>query len=284
MHLKEYYPGTFPRLIISVALTGAVPSKDKYPNLPVTPLEIAQEAIACASLGAQVVHLHMRDKNGKPAQERERFMETIERIREHREDLVICATTTSRGSNSLEDRLVPLDLPGALLPDMVSLTLGSYNTPYGINSNPVEQILAIANRAAERGVALEGEVFELGMIATHDRLVAENSLQPVAMMNVLLGVQGAMPASASALVEAVRNIPEGVEWAAAGIGHFQPSVTLLAAAMGGNVRVGMEDDPRGEGDGWTNAMAVRRAVEFADLIGRDLASPSEARHRMRIAR
>lgn len=278
----EYHQGNYPALIISAALTGAVPSKEKYPNLPVTPKEIAKDALACAALGAQIVHIHMRDDSGNPSQDVRQFRETIELIRSENDGLVICATTTSRGSNSLEDRLVPLQLPDNSLPDMVSLTLGSYNTPYGINANPQEHILAIAEAARERGVAIEGEVFEIGMLSTYNRLVESGYVRGAAILNFLLGVQGALPATAGALTDAVRNMPAGVEWAAAGIGHFQGPINLMAIAMGGNVRVGMEDDPRGARKNWSNEDAVQRAVEFARLSGRRLATSDEVRTRLRL--
>lgn len=276
----EYHQGNYPPLIISVALTGAVPSKEKYPNLPVTPKDIARDALACAALGAQIFHIHMRDDAGNPSQDVRKFRETIEYIRSENDGLVICATTTSRGSSSLEDRLVPLKLPDDALPDMVSLSLGSYNTPFGINANPQEDLLAIAEAARERGVAIEGEVFELGMLSTYCRLVESGQVHGASILNVLLGVQGALPATAGALTDAVRNMPAGVEWAAAGIGHFQGPINLMAIAMGGNVRVGMEDDPRGARENWRNEDAVQRALDFARLSGRRLATSDEVRSRL----
>lgn len=277
---REWRPGMYPPVIISVALTGAIPSPQKYPQLPTTPQEIAEQALECAQVGASIVHLHMRDSNGRPSQNPERFHETISLIRAHNSELVICATTTSRGSDNLNERLSPLSLPQETLPDLVSLTLGSYNTPHGVNTNPEDGIIAIARAAARRGVALEAEIFEPGMIHTFYRLHTQGSLEKVALFNVLLGVHGASAATVFSLTQMVQHLPPGIEWAAAGIGHFQKPMVAAALIMGGNVRVGMEDDPRGERANWTNVDSVKRAVSLASALNRPVESPQGARSRL----
>lgn len=276
-HLVPVSEKTYRPLIITVALTGAVPSKLRFQSLPITPEEIATQALSCAELGATTVHLHMRDAEGKQVQDLERLQETIEIIRADNKDLVICATTTSRGANSISDRTTPLRLPNHLLPEMASLTLGSYNTPTGVNANPQEEIEALLLAMAEKGVKPELEVFEPGMLYYWDHLVSIGKAPKPAIVNILLGVLGASGASAKSLVEILSLLPEDVDWAVAGIGHFQKPMTALGVAMGGHVRVGMEDDPRGERDGWTNMDAVKRAVRLAEAIGRPIASPHEAR-------
>lgn len=264
-------------IIISCAMTGAIPSRTKYPTLPVEPLEIAEQALLCAEFGASIVHLHTRDEHGNQTQDLERLQTTIEAIRAENADLVICATTTSRGAGSLGERTTALRLPKHLLPDMASLTLGSYNTPFGVNVNPADEIELLLGAMAAVGVKPELEIFEPGMVHFWNHLVTEGKAPDAAIANVLLVVLGASTASAKSLVDIVCALPSDLEWAAAGIGHHQKPMVALGAAMGGHVRVGMEDDPRGERDGWTNMDSVRRAVVIADAVGRSVASPNQAR-------
>lgn len=267
-------------LIITVALTGAVPEKSRYPSLPVSPSEIADQALACAELGASTVHLHMRDSEGKQCQDPDRLLETIRLIRASRPDLIICATTTSRGAGGLSERLTALNLQQQDLPEMVSLTLGSYNTPTGINANSFEGIKAIAERSAEVGVKVELEIFEIGMVHNYFVLLGKGLLKNTAIANILLGVEGASPADPGLLSTIATKLPPGLEWAAAGIGRYQRTVSWLAIGMGGNVRVGMEDDPRGDFSGWSNIDSVNRVRQFADALGRAIETPHGARVRL----
>jgi 3-keto-5-aminohexanoate cleavage enzyme len=282
------WPSTTPRLearpmIITVALTGAVPDKSRYPKLPIDPTEIADQALRCADVGATTVHIHMRDSFGAQVQDSQRLRETIRLIRADRPELVICATTTSRGSASLSERLTPLELPRAELPDMVSLSMGSYNTPLGINANPPQEIEALAARAMEVGVAPELEVFEPGMLYTYFRMHSEGKIAAPAIVNILLGVHGANAANARELLHMVDLVPPGVEWAVAGIGSYQKQMVWLGALLGGNVRVGMEDDPRGDHAGWSNIDSVKRAVHIAHEVGRQVSSSGETRERLGLA-
>lgn len=280
MHPELQPSHEMPSMIISVALTGAIPEKSKYPNLPTEPEEIARSALDCVDAGASIVHLHMRDSEGRQTQDAERLSRTIEILRRERPELIICATTTSRGANSFDDRLTPLGLPRELLPDLASLTLGSYNTPFGVNVNPESEIRLLLEEMGRVGVSPELEIFEPGMLYTYFRLRDQQVISHVPMINLLLGVHGASPALPRELVHLVDLVPPGVEWAVAGIGRHQKRMTLLGALFGGNVRVGMEDDPRGEGGSWSNTDAVKRAVRAAEIANRDVASASEARARM----
>lgn len=272
---RDYKP-----MIISVALTGAVPSKERYPNLPTTPVEIANQALECAEIGASVAHIHVRDADGKPTHSVELLAEIVSLIRKENPELILCATTTSRGSSSLKERLSPFSLQEELLPDLASLTIGSYNTPTGANINPQAEIIAISAEMVLAGVRPEAEIFEPGMLYQLNRLVSSNLIPPPAIVNILLGIEGASPASARELVHMVDLVPPGIEWAVAGIGRFQKNTTILGALMGGNVRVGMEDDPRGEDADWTNQKSVKRACQIGDFVGRPIEDPVGARKRL----
>lgn len=282
MHQQSQDMGNlaFKSLIITVALTGAVPDKTKYPSLPVAPEEIAKDAIACADAGATTVHLHMRDSAGKQTQDAFKLLETIRLIRSQRPDLIICATTTSRGAVSFDDRLVPLRLPKAELPELASLTMGSYNTPYGVNLNPKDEIELLASEMMKVGVKPELEIFEPGMIYSYLRMKEAGKISKPAIINLLLGVEGASAANERELKHLVGLVPEGIEWAVAGIGKYQRAMIELGVAIGGNVRVGMEDNPRGEHEGWTNLDSVKLAVSIARAAGRKIATAEEARARL----
>jgi len=267
-------------MIITVALTGAVPDPRQYPALPVTPAAIAEQALACAEAGASAFHLHMRDDEGRPTQARDRFEQTIAMIRAARTDLIINVTTSSRVNPDMAERTLPLQLEGELRPDMASLTLGSFNFRTVVSNNPPEQIVALAEAMADRGIRPELEIFELGMINTLHDLRARGLLTDPVVSNILLGSVGSAPAFVGDLEHMVRGLPSGAEWAAAGIGRFQRPMVIAAAIMDGNVRVGMEDDPRGDGSGtWSNVDAVKLAVQAAELAGRQIATPTEARTR-----
>lgn len=272
--------GNIPPLIISVALTGAVVSKSKYPSLPVRPSEISDQALQAADAGASTVHIHTRDHDNRPTHDSEQLLETISLIRKYSPELIICATTTSQGATSLADRLVPLNLPKESLPDMVSLTLGSYNTPRGINENTWSDIRAICVRMSEVGVAAELEIFEPGMVNNFRLLRKNGDIHKVAIANVLLGVEGASPATPLSLYSIVSLLPDDMEWAVAGIGRYQKPMAWAAISSGGNVRVGMEDDPRGEHPQWSNTHSVERVAKFAACFGRPLENPQGARIRL----
>jgi 3-keto-5-aminohexanoate cleavage enzyme len=267
-------------MVINVALTGAVPGKADNDRLPVTPEEIAADAVACAEAGASVVHVHVRDESGAPVHRQDLYERAIGPIRESAPELVVCVTTSSRVDPDLAARTIGLEIDGALRPEMASLTLGSFNFPGTVSANPPATIVALLERMAELGVRPEFEVFELGMVNTLHALAERGLVPDPPVVNILLGSLGSAPAFVGDLARIVERLPPGAEWAAAGIGIFQRPMTIAAAVMDGNVRTGLEDNPRGHGSsGWGNVEAVRLADEAAALAGRAVASPAEARAR-----
>lgn len=166
-------------------------------------------------------------------------------------------------------------------PDFASLSLGSFNFPATVSYNPPDQMRALLHRMQELGIRPEFEVFELGMVNTLWALRDKGLVPAAPSVNILLGSVGSAPAFVADLGRIVERLPPDAEWAAAGIGIFQRPMTIAAAVMGGNVRTGLEDSPRPPGPGpWTNADAVRLAVRAADLAGRPIATPAEARARL----
>ena len=268
-------------LIISVALTGAVPQKKDHTALPVTPQEIADAVEECAAEGAQVFHIHLRNAGGEPLQSQELYEETFALIRERCSEVVVCATTSSRGGAPLVERMASLDLPSALLPEMASLSLGSFNFPGVVSHNPPSEIEALAMAMRDRGVVPELEVFEPGMLSLAHLLISRGILPSKPVINILLGNKGSSALTAQGLSPFLAQLPNQSEWALAGIGRFQQKAMFLGVALGGNIRIGMEDDPVGDGSGqWSNLSAVRKAKAIAELAGRPLASFAETRARL----
>lgn len=267
-------------MIINVCLTGAVPTKEDTPYVPVTPEEIAADAIACARAGASMVHVHVRDEEGKPTHRRDLYERAIGPIRDAVPELIVCATTSGRAGPDVESRMIGLDLEPPLRPDMGSLTLGSFNFPSSVSWNPPDVIEALLRRMQDNGIKPELEAFELGMVNTAHVFMDRGLIEPPGYFNILLGSRGAGPAFVGYLADIVERLPDGAEWAAAGIGAFQRRMVMAAAAMGGSVRTGLEDAPRIDGKPTSNVAAVEHAKSVAALCGREIATPVGARNRL----
>jgi uncharacterized protein (DUF849 family) len=270
------------KLIINVALTGMVPTQRDTPHIPITPEEIAADVRRCYDAGAAIFHLHARDERGDPTYRRADYECIIDCIHAAcpGAGLILCVTTSGRNHNTWETRSQVLDLAGARKPDMASLTLGSMNFPKQASVNSPEMIARLAERMKERGVTPELEAFDLGMIDYSHYLIEKGILQPPFYYNVLLGSLGTVSATPLNLALMVNALPATAIWAGAGIGRFQFQVNSLAVAMGGHVRVGLEDalymDPA-KSDLADNPRLVERIVRIGRAMGREPASPAEAR-------
>lgn len=267
-------------LIVNVALTGMVPSKDDNPGVPLTPDEIADDAAVCAEAGATIVHLHARDAEGRPTYRAEIYAEIVAKVRERCPEVIVCVSTSGRVFNTFEERAEVLDLDDDVKPDLASLTLGSLNFPTQASVNEPEMIRALAERMAERGIVPELEVFDLGMVDYATYLLERGVLRAPLYFNVLLGSLGTLSATPSHLATVADALPPGSTWAGAGIGRFQFFVNALAITMGGHVRVGLEDNlwlDTGKERPATNLALVERLVRLSEAAERSIATPDEAR-------
>lgn len=263
-------------LIVNLAPTGMVPTRETAPHVPLTTGEILADVAACAERGASIVHVHARDADGAPTHRAEAFAPIVEGIRAIDPQLIVCVTCSGRHVSSLEARAEVLSLG----PDMASLTLGSNNFLRQASVNAPDVIRGLAAEMQRRGVAPELEVFEPGMVAFGRRLVEEGLLPERCYANVLLGSPGTAPLTPAMLAAFLSEIPREWTWALAGIGRFQLDATLLALATGGHVRVGLEDNAwldRERTRPATNAALVQRVADLAELAERPLATPAEAR-------
>jgi 3-keto-5-aminohexanoate cleavage enzyme len=269
------------KLIITAALTGAEVTKEVQPNLPITPEEIAIEAEKAYEAGASIVHIHAREEDGSPTQDIEYYKEIKEKI-EKRCPVIFQPSTGGATWHTAEERLQPVDLS----PEMATLSTGTCNFGSDVFMNSQEYIIKFAKKMKEKGVKPEIEVFEPGMIANAEYLVKKGLIEEPIHFDFVLGVPGAMPASAKNLVFMSESIPKGSTWTVAGVGRHETPLAMIAIAMGGHVRVGFEDNiyyKKGE-IAKSNTQLVKRIVRMANEIGRKVAKPDEARKILNIKR
>ena len=267
------------KLIITAALTGAEITKEIQPALPVTPEEIAQEAYDCCNAGASIVHVHARDSEGKPTQKREVYAAIMQKIRE-RCNVIFQPSTGGAVWHTPQERGEPLELD----PEMATLSAGTCNFGEDVFFNSPEVMEHFAKEMLRRNIKPEIEIFERGMIENALRLVKKGLLKEPVHFDFVLGVPGACPGSIEDLLHMVRSIPSRSTWTVAGIGRHELPLAVHAILIGGHVRVGFEDNiyyKRGE-LARSNASLVERIVRIARELGRDLASPDEAREMLGI--
>lgn len=262
------------KLIITVAPTGAETTKEQNPHLPVTPGEIAEHVHAAWRAGASIVHIHGRRLDGSPTQDATVYKEIIERIRE-KSDIIIQVSTGGAIGMTRDERIAPVRLS----PEMATLSAGTCNFGTDIFINTSSDMEFFAGIINEHGVVPEIEVFDAGMVANALVLMKKGLIPSKAHFDFVLGVPGAMPASAENLVYLSRAIPPGCTWSVAGIGRHELPMAALAVVMGGHVRVGFEDNlyyAKGV-PAESNAQLVARVVRIAQELGREIATPQEAR-------
>jgi 3-keto-5-aminohexanoate cleavage enzyme len=266
-------PGT----LITVAPTGAETAKADVPHLPTTLEELVAEARQCQAAGASVVHVHVRDATHRPTLDPVRLRDTVQALRE-RTDLVVQLSTGGSVHDPLERRLTVLDAE----PDSCSLTCGTTNFGDDVFLNPYPFVASLYEQAREREVVPEFELFDLGHVAALSRLLDTYGLPYGGAVHVdfVTGVPGGMPGTVQALVAGVAMLPpEVTSWSATGIGRTHLPIAAGALALGGHLRVGMEDNlvyAKGE-PVRDNAQLVRRAADLATLLQRPPLTTTEAR-------
>lgn len=262
------------KLIITVALTGNVPTKEMNQNLPVTADEIAEDVRRCADVGASVFHVHARDKDQKPTLDAETFQQIVKQIKKRAPEVVLQLSTGARAGKDWGARAVPV----RLVPEMASFTTGSNNLPGIVYENSPQFLEYLAQEFKQTGVKPEIEVFEPGMINNAVFLGTKGFLKSPIHFNFVLGAPGAMPASIKNLLFLSESIPAGSTWTATGIGKHEIHMATAAILMGGHVRVGLEDNLfMPDGSLASNQMLVQKVVAIAREIGREIANPDEAR-------
>jgi len=266
------------KLVITVAATGAEVTKDQNPNLPTTPAEIALDAIRCRQAGAAMIHVHGRLPDGSPTQSAEVYAEIIRQVRACT-DIIVQTSTGGAVGMTADERLQPVKLR----PEMASLTTGTVNFGRDVFMNPPELIEYFARTMVENGVVPEIEAFDLGHVGTALALVKQGVLTLPLHFDFVMGVPGGIGPSVRNLLHMAESLPDGCTWSVAGIGRAQLPLATAAIVLGGNVRVGLEDNLfYTKGVLATNEMLVARMVRISAELGREVATPAEARRILRI--
>lgn len=277
------------KTIITAALTGAVTPRGY--NIPETPERIAEEAYECWKHGAAIVHLHMRAPDGYGAMDKERFRETVKLIRSHKDcDVVINCTSSGAAPQhpaTDEERFAHhIEVPGI---EMGSYDAGTFNwMPYSVFMNSPQFLEKIGVAYMEKGIKPEIEIFDAGMLGITDYYVKNKKLSSPCHYQFCLGVLGGMPATPENLQYLVNHIPSGSTWSAFGVGKGHMPILYSALALGGHLRVGLEDnvvygfDDDGNKIMATNVMLVDRAVRAVETFGNKVATPAEAREMLGI--
>ena len=264
------------KLIIQLAPTGMKPKKSDTPYVPLSPGEIAEDTCKAYALGASVVHVHARDEHGEPTHKKETYGEIISAIRKKCPGIIICVSTSGRNDRDVAHRAEVLELG----PDMATLMLGTVNFQDRPSLNTNADITALAGAMDKYGVKPELEVFEPGFINVAKYLSRKGHLHAPMHFNLMLGSLGSIPAGMADLAYLAGSIPEGSTWCAGGIGRYQLQVNTASMLMGGHVRVGLEDSiyySYPKKDLTTNEALVARVVRIAKELGREIATPAEAR-------
>ena len=260
--------------VITAALTGPIATKDDNPNLPTTPQEIAAEAAAAAEAGAAVVHVHLRDADGRPTADLEVARRTVGLIEERTDALV--QLSTGVGLN------VPFEEREQLVearPAMATLNVCSMTFGKGEFRNPPDGVRRLASRMGELGVRPELEIYDTGHLEVALSLAQEGLLPGQLQFSIVLGVAGGAAATPENLVAMVGRLPEDAVWQVIGIGRGNLPMTAIGLAMGGNARTGMEDTlmlRRGQ-PAAGNGELVERLIGVARALDREPASVGETR-------
>ncbi|MCC8193786.1 MAG: 3-keto-5-aminohexanoate cleavage protein [Deltaproteobacteria bacterium] len=269
------------KVIVTAALTGAV-TPSGY-NIPETPEKIAETAYACWKLGAAIVHLHMRDENGAGTMDKERFRKTIGLIRAYKDcDVVINCTSSGEAAASDERRMEHMkELDGI---EMGSYDAGTFNwMPSQVFMNSPQFLEQLGDVYIERGIKPEIEIFDSGMLGITNYFVKKGHLPTPCHYQFCLGVLGGMPATVENLLYLKDKIPGGSTWSAFGVGSGHLPILYATLALGGHIRVGLEDnvvygiEPDGKKVMATNEMLVERAVKAIEVYGKEPATSAEAR-------
>jgi uncharacterized protein (DUF849 family) len=264
-------------VIITVAITGALPRKKDNPAVPVTPAEQIESTHEAFEAGASLVHIHVRNPDESPSSDPRLFAEVQEGVRKHCPGMIVQFSTGGRGREQ--------SARGAMLhlkPDMASLATGSVNFPTNIYENPPDFVEGLAKTMLEQGIKPEIEVFDLAMLYNAANLVKKGLLVSPPHVQFVLGVPNAMPARRTIfdfLRSEIADVLPGATWVAAGTGRFQWEVNQWCLETGGHCRTGLEDNTRFDQTrlAASNAELVRKIVDACDRYGRRPATAAEAR-------
>lgn len=265
---------------LNLAPTGLLPTRALSAHVPLTVDEIVADARHCIALGVNMLHLHVRDDQGRPSQSKDAYARVIAGIREFNDEVIIGVSLSGRHVSQFEERAAPLELTGDLRPDMASLTLSSLNFRNDASVNSPEIIQRLAARMLEAGIKPELEIFDAGMLNYARYLLAHGLLEGPCYFNILLGNIASTQATPLALGALLADMPSDAYWCGGGIGSSQQSMNTLGLLFGHGARIGLEDYlwlDQERTQPARNADLVARLLEMAKLLGKAPASPAQAR-------
>ncbi len=266
------------KLIITAAICGAEVTKEQNPNIPYTVREIGIEAEKAFLAGASIIHLHVREDDGTPTQDIKRFQACVDEIKNRCPDVIVQPSTGGAIGMSNEERLQPIFMDP--FPEMTSLDCGTMN--FGgdeIFVNTENTIIHFAQEMNSRGIKPELECFDKGMIDMALRLNNKGYIKDPMHFNFVLGVIGGIAATPRDLVFMINSIPKNSTFTVCAIGRHEFPMVTLSIVMGGHARVGFEDNiylSKGV-LAKSNSELVEKIVRISKEIGRDIASPYQAR-------
>ncbi len=278
------------QVIITAAVSGVLANRNQCPAIPYTPEEYAEECRRCYEAGAAVVHLHARDDDGTPSFKAERYVEIADAVKQ--KSPVLINFSTGAIGIPMEERVAHITgyKPhiGAL--NMGSLTYAKYSSKRKafvfdmVFANPYKDIVYLLKAMNEAGVKPELECFDSGHVAGCEALIDMGLLKPPIDFSFILGVTGGMKATARHLAFQAQNAPEGSTWKVIGLSREQWRMVAAALSLGGDVRVGLEDNfylPDGSMAS-SNGDLVARAARMARDVGREPASVEQAKEILKI--
>jgi 3-keto-5-aminohexanoate cleavage enzyme len=263
--------------IICVAITGSLPTKKNNPAVPITIAEQIESTQASFEAGASIVHAHVRDENGLPTSDPERFARLMEGLSKHCPGMIVQLSTGGRsGAGQGRGGMLPLR------PDMASLSVGSNNFPTRVYENPPDLVDWLASEMLTYNIKPEIEAFDLSHIIQAATMEKDGRLKGPLYVQFVMGVKNAMPADERVLdfyIETLKRFSPTAQWCAAGVGPAQLLVNAWAIAKGGHTRTGMEDNVRLDRDTLapSNAALVKRTVEICQKQNRPVATWQQAR-------
>jgi len=281
------------QIIISAALTGAATNRSHCPHIPYTPEEIAEEAKRAVDAGASIVHIHAREDDGTPSWRTEVFESIQQEVRKRCPDVIINYSTGAIGL-TVAERIAHLP---ATMPEMAAFNMGSMNYAIfskkhkkffwnGVFENSFDTMMAVVKSMNENGICPEMECFDTGHIRNAEPLRELGLIPDNACYSLVMGVLGGIPATPENLLHQIKQVPEGSMWQTIVISRKQWRLNALAAMMGGNIRVGLEDNfylPNNE-MATSNGALVEKAVALAEMMGRQVATIEETRELLQIGR
>jgi uncharacterized protein (DUF849 family) len=289
-------PAMNEEVIVTCAVTGAGDSVGRSPHVPVTPAQIAAACIEAADAGAAIVHVHVRDpETGKAARKVAHYEEVVALVRESKTDVVLNLTCGMGGDLYLDpdnpaqmvagtDLATPyerMEHVDRLRPEICTIDCGSMNFGDHVVINRTADLEKMARFAQEWGVKPELEVFDMGQVGIASRLIRKGLVDGDPLFQFCLGIDGGAAASAQSIIALRSMIPDNAQWAAFGISSHEMPMVAQAVLLGGNVRVGLEDNLYIErGVLGTNGQLVEKAVRIVRDLGARTLTPAEARQKL----